>query len=898
MINSICKKTCLVCLSIVLLFILPLDKGVYASSYNGLEYYYSEENQGIIISGYDNENHELIIPEKIDGKLVVGIGLRAFYNCDNLYKVRIPDTVTFIEGAAFDKCYNLTEIKIPNSVTTIEGSAFYDCINLKSVYLPNSITSIGKSTFAYCYKLSEITIPDSVKTIGREAFYSCSSLSEINIPNSVTYIGSDAFGFSGLKTVTIPDSVTNINHVFNYCHSLVEVNISDSVTNMYQSFCDCENLSVVKLPNSAVNMSGAFKGCSKLEKIDIPDSVTSIGEWTFFGCTNLTDIKIPCSVNSIGDFAFYNCSSLSTVLIPQSVVNIGVSSFFTGEDITIIGAEDSYVENYAKENGIMFEKHNHKFTENIDKEASCLVDGFRCGCYCEICGFVKDAEEVIPALGHNMVIVEGTARDATCYGSGHEADKICTRCNYMQSGASISPKGHKEEDIPEVAASCITDGSSGGKKCSVCGFILEEPTIIPALGHEPKNTVKENEKNPTCTEKGSYDSVIYCNRCNDVISKETIETYEALGHDWDKGKVTKNASCSEEGEMTFKCSRCDGTYTDTIERKAHTPEPILSVEASCTVDGLSEGSKCSECGAILTPQTVTTKALGHNWEETIVMPATCQKTGKKVIKCTRCGEEKEETISKNAHSIVVDPAVEATATSTGLTLGTHCSVCGEIIVPQTVIPVQTNGDSSVDKPKENNNPSDSNVNPGNEGNANTIPKNITDQDSQNSSGSSEAASNTTPEPAAQPQPQVPAYSSEWVDGKWYDAQGNQTYSGTLEWKANSSGWWIEDTDGWYPVSCWQKIDGFWYYFDSSGYMVTSAWQDGCWLGSNGAWTYEPTGLWKGDSSGWWFEDTSGWYPNSQWLKINGSWYYFDGSGYMVTSKYIDGYWIGADGVCQ
>lgn len=51
-------------------------------------------------------------------------------------------------------------------------------------------------------------------------------------------------------------------------------------------------------------------------------------------------------------------------------------------------------------------------------------------------------------------------------------------------------------------------------------------------------------------------------------------------------------------------------------------------------------------------------------------------------------------------------------------------------------------------------------------------------------------------------------------------------------------------------------------------------------------------------SGWWFEDTSGWYPYSQWQKINGNWYYFDYDGYMVTNKNIDRYWIGADGICQ
>ncbi|MCR5228115.1 MAG: hypothetical protein K6E27_13015 [Eubacterium sp.] len=53
-----------------------------------------------------------------------------------------------------------------------------------------------------------------------------------------------------------------------------------------------------------------------------------------------------------------------------------------------------------------------------------------------------------------------------------------------------------------------------------------------------------------------------------------------------------------------------------------------------------------------------------------------------------------------------------------------------------------------------------------------------------------------------------------------------------------------------------------------------------------------------DSTGWYFVDTSGWYPYSQWAKINSNWYYFDGNGYMVTSKYIDGYWIDSNGVCK
>ena len=142
------------------------------------------------------------------------------------------------------------------------------------------------------------------------------------------------------------------------------------------------------------------------------------------------------------------------------------------------------------------------------------------------------------------------------------------------------------------------------------------------------------------------------------------------------------------------------------------------------------------------------------------------------------------------------------------------------------------------------------------------------------------------------------YSNEWVNGKWYNADGTQTYTGTLEWKCNSNGWWVEDTSGWYPVSQWQKIDGKWYYFLDTGYMDYSEYRDGYWLGADGAIVDGCQGEWKGDSTGWWFEDKSGWYPQSQWVWINGSCYYFEANGYLATNKYVDGYWVGSDGACQ
>ena len=141
------------------------------------------------------------------------------------------------------------------------------------------------------------------------------------------------------------------------------------------------------------------------------------------------------------------------------------------------------------------------------------------------------------------------------------------------------------------------------------------------------------------------------------------------------------------------------------------------------------------------------------------------------------------------------------------------------------------------------------------------------------------------------------YSNEWVDGKWYDADGTQTYKGTLAWKNDATGWWIDDGTGWYPTNSWQKIDGTWYFFKPDGYMASNEYYNGYWFNKDGSWDEKYFLSWKQNSTGWWVEDVSGWWPSSSWLKIDGYWYYFDASGYMVTSQYVDGYWISADGVC-
>lgn len=114
------------------------------------------------------------------------------------------------------------------------------------------------------------------------------------------------------------------------------------------------------------------------------------------------------------------------------------------------------------------------------------------------------------------------------------------------------------------------------------------------------------------------------------------------------------------------------------------------------------------------------------------------------------------------------------------------------------------------------------------------------------------------------------------------------------WRQDSTGWWYSTGDSFYKNQ-WAQIGGQWYYFNSDGYMEHDCYRDGYWLSTNGAWDKRYShGSWKSNDKGWWYED-NGWYPVSKWLKINGSYYYFDSKGYMEHDCYRDGCWLKKDG---
>ena len=131
------------------------------------------------ITDYKGCSSEINIPATYNGKPVTSIGNMAFYDCDSLTSIIIPNSVTSIGDWTFEDCSSLTSITIPDSVTFIGDYAFYNCSSLTSIKIPDGVTNIGDSTFRNCDSLTSITIPNSVTSIGFRAFSSCYSLETI-----------------------------------------------------------------------------------------------------------------------------------------------------------------------------------------------------------------------------------------------------------------------------------------------------------------------------------------------------------------------------------------------------------------------------------------------------------------------------------------------------------------------------------------------------------------------------------------------------------------------------------------------------------------------------------------------------------------------------------------------
>ncbi|MDO5324346.1 MAG: hypothetical protein Q4G06_10020 [Clostridia bacterium] len=232
------------------------------------------------------------------------------------------------------------------------------------------------------------------------------------------------------------------------------------------------------------------------------------------------------------------------------------------------------------------------------------------------------------------------------------------------------------------------EGKIGDNICKICGYRCQNDpegtdcmttALCPLCGFEHNAThVHVDGCTPVWTQTATTHEQTW-SKCGNVKVIETPHSFVdgvcpiceyVCKHDWDNDvcRICKLA-----------CSH-DKTAVD------------AAVAATCTATGLTEGEHCTICGKVIVEQQ-TVNAKGHEFKTyTYNGDASCTEDGTETARCVRygtggCKETRTRTAvgTMKKHSEVIDAAVAATCTETGLTEGKHCSVCNEVLVAQQTV---------------------------------------------------------------------------------------------------------------------------------------------------------------------------------------------------------------------
>lgn len=219
------------------------------------------------------------------------IGDEAFYQCKNLKKVTIPETVEYIGGGAFYGCSNIWSLTY-NAINAECERLMESNIPLEKIVIGDKVRRLPRGIFSG-REFTEVTLPACLERIDEFAFYGCKNLTTINLSDSIRYIGDNAFyGCSSLKNIHWPLRLTTIG-------------------------------------------SRAFRQTA-LETISLPEGVTSVGDGAFYICPFAKTVYIPSTANVEDDINYYfeleeggNCviTCMSPIPHPQARHwNVGVAA--------------------------------------------------------------------------------------------------------------------------------------------------------------------------------------------------------------------------------------------------------------------------------------------------------------------------------------------------------------------------------------------------------------------------------------------------------------------------------------------------------------------------------------------------------------------------------------------
>lgn len=119
---------------------------------------YTENNNGVCITGWHGDDRIISIPERLNGLPVTKIGSCAFYACKDLARISLPESVCCIDSYAFAECRKLSAVSLPEGVECIGDYAFYNCHELAGIALSWHLKNMGYGAFKNCSHMKTIKL--------------------------------------------------------------------------------------------------------------------------------------------------------------------------------------------------------------------------------------------------------------------------------------------------------------------------------------------------------------------------------------------------------------------------------------------------------------------------------------------------------------------------------------------------------------------------------------------------------------------------------------------------------------------------------------------------------------------------------------------------------------------
>ena len=655
---------------------------------------------------------------------------KAFNGCSALAKITLPNTLTTIGGYAFYACYSIPQLDLSNTaLTTLENYALYQMRETTKLSLPDSISSIGTHAFSVSTSNGAVPtiLPASLKDkvnykdaatspwLNRKVMFTDENVKTIHFYGNGATIGDTEpmFVSEGSK-VTLPScGFSKTNYIFKgwntkadgtgesykpnatlttipsklyaqwaktsykvnlvYTGGTIKIN-GVNHTNNYTMTCTFKNASTTySLPTTSQVMRPGYKFVAWYDneectgKILTKITIDNVSDMTLYAKWRVDPnhnhqwdkgrvTKEP-SCKEAGEI-LYTCSVCKGTKVEAlaKTDNHQWEEWTTTTEPTCStkGKEIRTCKVCSKTEERAIPTIPHTVVKEADKAATCTENGYKGREYCSVCNTTIKERTIIPATGHDVKLVG--AKDSTCTSKGYSGNEVCKTCGKtIKTGHELPLAQHTPKKEEGVAATCTNNGHEGNTVCEVCGETLKEGKVIPKLGHDWSN---ENGK---------------CTRCG--------ESHE---HSFGAGTTIKGLTCTQNGEIDYKCSECGYIKKEITKATGHEwGEWKTALAKTCTTDGKEERvcSKCSE------KEERTLKATGHEWGEwKITLAQTCTTDGKEERICSKCSKKEERTLKATGHKSETVGAKAPTCKENGYTGDEVCKVCHETLNKGTTIP--------------------------------------------------------------------------------------------------------------------------------------------------------------------------------------------------------------------